>query len=252
MRRFAKSRPNLPLDLKHIAEEIQDLGKSERDAVFSLAQRIIEHLLLIEYSPGADQRLHWSDEIDGFRGQMKRKLSPTIRRHLKRGFRAVYADGRRIVERRMRRHGEDRAAAALPASCPYTVEQVLGGALTVGSGARQTQKHQDGPVQPQDVLVVEAADTRPTFDLATVVILSTISRQGARSPLFASGSMSSRNSGASVGSVVKAQSVIEAVASNRSSWRMTAGRGLPTSSLPPATVQTSPRLIGRPGPRWRR
>jgi Domain of unknown function DUF29 len=126
LRRFAKTLPNSPLDLEHIAEEIQDLGKSEQDAAFSLAQRIIEHLLLIEYSPAADQRLHWADEIDGFRDQMKRKLSPTIRRHLRRDFRAVYADGRRMVERKMRRHGEERAAAALPASCPYAVEQVLG------------------------------------------------------------------------------------------------------------------------------
>jgi Domain of unknown function DUF29 len=65
LRRFAKTRPNLPLDLEHIAEEIQDLGKSEQDAAFSLAQGIIEHLLLIEYSPAADQRLHWADAIDG-------------------------------------------------------------------------------------------------------------------------------------------------------------------------------------------
>jgi hypothetical protein len=41
-------------------------------------------------------------------------------------LREVYVDGRRIVERKMRRHGEDGAAAALPATCPYTVEQVLG------------------------------------------------------------------------------------------------------------------------------
>ena len=126
LRRLARTRPNLPLDLEHIAEEIRDLGKSEQDAVYSLAQRIIEHFLLIEHSSAADQRLHWADEIDGFRDQMKRKLSPTIRRHLKRDFRAVYADGRRMVERKMRRHGEERAAAALPASCPYAVEQVLG------------------------------------------------------------------------------------------------------------------------------
>jgi hypothetical protein len=38
LRRFARTRPNLPLDLAHLAEEIRDLGKSERDAVFSLAQ----------------------------------------------------------------------------------------------------------------------------------------------------------------------------------------------------------------------
>jgi hypothetical protein len=57
---------------------------------------------------------------------MKRKLSATIRRDLRRDLGEVYADGRRIVERKMRRYGEDGAAAALPASRPYTVEQVLG------------------------------------------------------------------------------------------------------------------------------
>jgi hypothetical protein len=126
LRRFAKTRPILPLDLEHLAEEIQDLGKSEHDAVFSLAQRVVEHLLLIEHSPATDQRLHRADEIDSFRDQMKRKLSRTIRRHLKRDLGAVYADGRRLEERKMRRYGEDRAADALPAECPYTVEQVLG------------------------------------------------------------------------------------------------------------------------------
>jgi hypothetical protein len=33
------------------------------------------------------------------------------------------------VERKLRRYGEDRAVAALPADCPYSVEQVLGGGL---------------------------------------------------------------------------------------------------------------------------
>jgi Domain of unknown function DUF29 len=126
LRRFARTRPNLPLDLEYLAEEIQDLGKSEHDAVFSLAQRIIEYFLLIEHSSATAERLHWADEIDGFRDRMKRKLSPTIRGDLKRHLRAVYADGRRMVERKMRRYGEDLSADALPAECPYTVEQVLG------------------------------------------------------------------------------------------------------------------------------
>ncbi len=126
LRRFARTRPNLPLDLAHLAEEIRDLGKSERDAVFSLAQRVMEHLLLIEHSPATDQRLHWADEIDGFRDQMKRKLSPTIRRHLKRELGEVYSDGRRMVERKMRRYGEEATTGGLPATCPYTIEQLLG------------------------------------------------------------------------------------------------------------------------------
>ena len=100
------------------------MGKSEHDGAFSLAQRVIEHFLLIEHSPAPDQRLHWADEIDAFRDQI-RKLSSTIRRHLKRDLDAVYGDGRRIVERKMRRYGEDEAAA-LPADYPYTIERVLG------------------------------------------------------------------------------------------------------------------------------
>ena len=126
LRRFARTRPNLPLDLEHIAEEIQDLGKSERDTVYSLARQIMQHFLLIEHSPATGQRRHWADEIDEFRAQMERKLSRSIRRRLKRDLGEVYADGRRLVERKMRRHGEDRAADALPAECPYAVEQVLG------------------------------------------------------------------------------------------------------------------------------
>ena len=78
LRRFARLRPNLSLDLEHIAEEIQDLGKSERDTVYSLAQNIIEHILLIE----------------------------PRRRHLKRDVGAVYGDGRWIVERKLHRYGE--------------------------------------------------------------------------------------------------------------------------------------------------
>ena len=126
LRRFARARPNLPLDLAHIAEEIHDLGKSERDAVFSLAQQILQHLLLIEHSPAIDQRLHWADEIDGFRDQIERKLSPTIRRQLKRSIGEVYADARRRVRRKLERHGEGQAAVVLPEACPYSLEQILG------------------------------------------------------------------------------------------------------------------------------
>jgi len=85
-------------------------------------------------------------------------------------------------------------------------------ATLAGSGGhRQSEEDEDGLVEPQDILVVEASDTRA--DLGTVVILSTIRRQVPRSPLRAFGSTGRRNSGACVSSVVKAQMVIEPVAS---------------------------------------
>jgi hypothetical protein len=125
LRRLARTRPNAPLDLAHIAEEIRDLGKSEYEAAFSLTQRIIEHLLLIEHSPATDQRLHWADEIDDFRDAIERRLSPSIRRRLKRELANAYARACRRVRRKMERYGE-MPAAALPAQCPYMIEQVLG------------------------------------------------------------------------------------------------------------------------------
>jgi hypothetical protein len=129
LRRLARSRPNAPLDLAHIAEAIQDLGKSEYEAAFGLTQRIIEHLLLIEHSPATGQRLHWCDEIDDFRDAIDRRLSPGIRRRLKREFHNTFARASRRVRRKMERYGETGAAATLPAKCPYSLEQVLGGWL---------------------------------------------------------------------------------------------------------------------------
>jgi hypothetical protein len=50
-----------------------------------------------------------------------------------------------------------------------------------------------------------------------------------------------------VGSVVNAQTVTESVASNRSSWTIATGRGLPTYPEPAAAVQISLRLNRRGG-----
>jgi hypothetical protein len=60
-----------------------------------------------------------------------------------------------------------------------------------------------------------------------VAILSIMSLEALFSPLRSVGSMSMRSNGASVGSVVNAQSVIELVWPNLSSCTMTAGRGFP-------------------------
>ncbi len=126
LRRFAKSRPNLPLDLGHIAEEIEDLGMSERSAVFSLVRLIMQHFLLATFSPATEQRHHWLDEVDEFRSQIEDKLTPTIRRDVEAALAAIYGRARRNVARKMRRYGETAAVTALPEACPYSLEQILG------------------------------------------------------------------------------------------------------------------------------
>jgi hypothetical protein len=90
----------------------------------------------------------------------------------------------------------------------------------------------------------------PSRAFGTVVTLSIIKREALDSPLRSVGSISIRNSGASVGSVVNTQRVIELVESKRSSCTITAGRGFPAYGPPPDTVHTSPRFIRERDPKW--
>jgi hypothetical protein len=126
LRRFARSRPNLPLDLEHIAEEIADLGSNRRDAVRSWGRRIIEHLLLLEYSRAQEPRRGWSEEVLNFRSQIEERLSASLRRDLRRQLPRIYQRARGDVQKRLELYGEFDASAPLPAHCPYTLDQVLG------------------------------------------------------------------------------------------------------------------------------
>jgi hypothetical protein len=126
LRRFARTRPNLPLDLPHIAEEIADLGTEERKRLRSWTRRIIEHLLLLEHSPAQEPRRAWIAEIVNFRREISDHLSATLHRDLKRQLLRLYDDARADLEKKLRLYGETAAAARLPEHCPYTLEQVLG------------------------------------------------------------------------------------------------------------------------------
>lgn len=126
LRRFARTRPNLPLDLPRIAEEIADLGNERRDSLRSWTARIIEHLLLLEHSPARDPRRGWIDEIVNFRGEIDERLTPTLRRDLKRRLGRLYDRARRNLQRKLERYGEAEVAARFPERCPYSLDQVLG------------------------------------------------------------------------------------------------------------------------------
>jgi Domain of unknown function DUF29 len=126
LRRFARTRPNLPLDLGHIAEEIADLGTEQRNAVRSWTARVIEHLLLLEHSPANEPRRGWVSEIVTLRRDIERRLTPVLRRDLKRHLHRRYEEARTDLARKLERYGEGEVANRLPEDCPYTLDQVLG------------------------------------------------------------------------------------------------------------------------------
>jgi hypothetical protein len=112
------------LDREHVAEEIEDLGKSERDAVRSQIRRIIEHLLKLAYSPAQEPRFGWMASIGEVRSVLDDKFSPTLRRDAETLLARLYRDGRRQAELALRDYGEEEAAEALPTICPYSLDDI--------------------------------------------------------------------------------------------------------------------------------
>jgi hypothetical protein len=122
IRRFARLRPNVALDLRHIATEIADLGHERRDALRSWTRRIIEHLLLLQYS---QPREGWIDEVEIFRDDIEERLTASLRRDLQRQLPRLYARARERAVGKLARFGEGKAAARLPEYCPYTLDEIL-------------------------------------------------------------------------------------------------------------------------------
>jgi hypothetical protein len=112
-------------DREHVAEEIEDLGKSERDAARSQIRRIIEHFLKLAYSPAQAPRFDWMASIAEARAALGDKLSATLRQDAETVLAKLYQDGRRQAELGLRGYGEDKAAEGLPMQCPYEIEEIL-------------------------------------------------------------------------------------------------------------------------------
>ena len=125
LRRFARSRPNLPLDLGHLAEEIADLGKEQCHSLRSWTSKIIEHLLLLEHSPAREPRAGWIEEIVDFRDEVRCRLTRTLRRDLERRLQTLHAEARVRLAQKLPAFGDADVVRLLPDTCPYTLDQAL-------------------------------------------------------------------------------------------------------------------------------
>jgi hypothetical protein len=111
-------------DREHVAEEIEDLGKSERDAVRSQVRRIIEHFLKLQYSPAQDPRYGWMGSIVSARIELDDKITRTLRRETEAELERLYQQAKRQAELGFRQYGEDDAIDRVPAACPYTFDDI--------------------------------------------------------------------------------------------------------------------------------
>jgi hypothetical protein len=109
------------IDLPHLIEEVEDLGKSERSAIGSQMERIMVHLLKWQYQP---QRRSdsWLDSINDGRSQIRRKIedSPSLWNYPEEILEKEYARARREASRQT-----GLALNTFPESCPFAIDQVL-------------------------------------------------------------------------------------------------------------------------------
>jgi Domain of unknown function DUF29 len=112
-------------DRENVAEEIEDLGRSQRDTVRSQIRRIIEDLLKLAYSPAQQPRFDWMGSIAEARSTLGDKISPTLRQDAEATLARLYRDGRRQAVLALRGYGENQAADALPQHCPFSLEDIF-------------------------------------------------------------------------------------------------------------------------------
>lgn len=111
------------LDYDNLAEEIETLGRSNERACESLIQRILEHLLKIEFIADPDCLRGWRKEISAFRRRLDRSLSPSLRAHLPASLPDLYEAARERITFDI----EDQALdLTLPQQSPYSFDDVLG------------------------------------------------------------------------------------------------------------------------------
>jgi Domain of unknown function DUF29 len=73
-----------------------------------------------------EPRAGWRASIRAQRVRLRDALTPSLRREIESELAELYRDARGLAEGALRDHDEDGAADALPAACPYSLEQITG------------------------------------------------------------------------------------------------------------------------------
>jgi hypothetical protein len=111
------------VDVAHLAEEIEDLGKRDLRELESHLEQCLAHLLKLALSPAQQPRRHWFDEAERARinGIRVIEQSPGLRQLL--DVEKLWGRARRLANRDLRKFDEPEAPSDL--SCPLSLDALL-------------------------------------------------------------------------------------------------------------------------------
>jgi hypothetical protein len=116
-----RSRAFTQLDLENLIEEIEDMGRSQKNALASNTAILLMHLLKYQYQP-SKRSSSWRSTIVEHRRRILRALksSPSLQPYLREIFPECYEEARvdAATETQL-------PMDSFPAKCPFTMEEVL-------------------------------------------------------------------------------------------------------------------------------
>ncbi len=107
------------IDWANVAEEIEDVGRSERNSVESHLVQALLHDLKAEAWPLSRDVPHWRAEARGHRDDAQRRFSPSMAQRI--DLAKLY----REALRRMPETNDGQPPLPVPQACPVTLDELL-------------------------------------------------------------------------------------------------------------------------------
>jgi hypothetical protein len=107
------------LDWSNIAEEIEDVGRSEFRSCRSLLRQALRHMLKAEAWPLSRDAPTWRADAVDFRRQARDAFTPSMRQKI--DLAALYADALAALPETM----DGQPPLPVPETCPVTLEELL-------------------------------------------------------------------------------------------------------------------------------
>jgi hypothetical protein len=146
LRDLARSTRGLPnaLDLERVAEEIEDVGRAEFNAVKSHIRQILAHLIKAASEPIPAPASHWRKEVVAFHSALLDEFSPSMAQRL--DLDLLWR--RAVMEAQAALEDEGGTLApGLPRDCPFALEALVSEAFDFREalGRLRAQTDNSGP-----------------------------------------------------------------------------------------------------------
>jgi hypothetical protein len=109
------------LDVVHLAEEIEDMGRAEILEISGLLRQTVLHLLKMAIDPDSKAADHWFDETVTFQGDAVLAFSPGLKQQL--DLEEIWRVACNGAKRSLAKHGV--SVPQLPADCPFSLDELL-------------------------------------------------------------------------------------------------------------------------------